>query len=336
MIISEEDRIATIAACSSIGSLERSSGRAEPLGPSEWSEVAQWLHGRGERPANLLDPDLAGATGFAGIHPKIASRLLDLPARCQAVALELERNQNQGIWSLVRFDDAYPAQWREKLKSLAPPVLFGAGRIQLLSQSPSLAIVGSRDIGPELSETALNIGRRAAAAGYLVVSGGARGSDRWGMLGALQDGRNAVGILHGDLLKDASKRDTRRFIQDGHLCLISHVHPATGFVTGNAMARNRYIHAFATATIVISTAAGSGGTWAGSVDNLEKRWSPLLVWSGAGAPEGNTTLIAEGGFPFDEIPYDRSEFESLIAAATSAMEQRERSQPQPVQKGLAL
>jgi predicted Rossmann fold nucleotide-binding protein DprA/Smf involved in DNA uptake len=329
-----DDRIATIAACSMMDALAGRRGKSEPLAPSEWSKVAQWLHERGLRPADLLDTAQAMFQTAEGLDPRLAQRLVDLPERAALVALELEQYESRGIWSLVRFDDAYPQRWRERLKSLAPPVIFGAGPKSLLQETPALAIVGSRDIGEELAETALAIGVRAAGNGYMVVSGGARGSDRWGMYGALQHGRDAVGVLHGDLAKDANKKDTRQYIEDGHLCLVAHVHPATGFVIGNAMARNRYIHALADAAVVISTAKGSGGTWAGSIDNLKKGWSPLLVWNGPGAPEANDALIKEGGYPFDTIPEGAEAFETLIAAAQDHAANRADPPEQPSQPQL--
>lgn len=311
---SHDDRIATIAACSTMGRLPQPRGREEPLGPAEWSEVARWLHERGLKPGALLEEDTR-SEAFDGLQPKVASRLPDIPARASLVALELEHIENRGIWSLVRFDDGYPVRWREKLKRLAPPVVFGVGASELLNRSPGLAIVGSRDIGVEQFEVAMAIGRRFAQAGYLIISGGARGSDRGGMSGALDNEQAAVGILHGDLQRESQRRDARQWIEAKQLCLVSHVHPATGFSSGNAMARNRYIHALADATVVIATSAGTGGTWQGAVDNLKHGWSPLLVWNGAPAPAGNAALIEKGAMPFTEIPEDADACRALIDAA---------------------
>jgi predicted Rossmann fold nucleotide-binding protein DprA/Smf involved in DNA uptake len=89
------------------------------------------------------------------------------------------------------------------------------------------------------------------------------------------------------------------------------------------MARNRYIHALADATVVIATARESGGTWAGSKDNLDRGWSPLLVWTGPGAPEGNAALVELGGYPFDTAPEDAAEIATLIRRAAEAALERE-------------
>lgn len=330
-ILTNDDRIATIAVCSSIG--QRSVFRSEPLGPSEWSEVGQWLQWREQTPADLLDPAMI-AEIRAGLKPGPAERIIECATRADDVIQELDDLQRHGFWALVRFDSDYPTRWRDRLKSTAPPVIFGCGDRELLERSPSVAIVGSRNIDERLAGTALAIGSRSASAGYLVVSGGARGSDRWGMAGALQVDGRALGILHGDLAKDSQRPDARTHIENGLLTLVSHVHPTTSFSTGNAMARNRYIHALADATCVVATAEGTGGTWQGSIDNLKNGWSPLLVWMGEGAPTGNRALVDRGGYPFETIPQDKSDLQALIAAA--GQHQRDAIVPRPVQSTLNL
>ncbi len=331
--LSNDDRIATIAACSSTAHSGYGTFGSEPLGPIEWSEVGQWLQWQGMRPAALLDPAMSPAIR-AGLKPRLAERVVELPSRADQVSGALDALERRGFWALVRFDDAYPQRWRDRLKTSAPPVIFGCGERELLIQTPSAAIVGSRNIDHQLAGIAREIGSRSASAGYLVVSGGARGSDRWGMTGALELERQALGILHGDLAKDSQRPDARSHIENGLLTLVAHVHPSTGFVTGNAMARNRYIHALADATFVVATAEGTGGTWQGSVDNLDRSWSPLLVWMGEGAPPGNTALVERGGYPIDAIPHDTADLEELIAAARQ--HQQDAGIARPVQSTLNL
>jgi hypothetical protein len=47
----------------------------------------------------------------------------------------------------------------------------------------------------------------------------------------------------------------------------------------------------------VTSAAGSGGTWAGAVENLKRSWVPLFVRCDALSPQGNHDLISEGGRP---------------------------------------
>ena len=107
------------------------------------------------------------------------------------------------------------------------------------------------------------------------------------------------------------------FIANEYLCFVSQVNPAAGFSVGNAMGRNRLIYALSDLTIVIATAAGSGGTWAGATENLKRRWAPLAVWVGPGAPEGNGQLVQKGALPFDRAPEDRTDLAILIEQAAA-------------------
>jgi predicted Rossmann fold nucleotide-binding protein DprA/Smf involved in DNA uptake len=61
------------------------------------------------------------------------------------------------------------------------------------------------------------------------------------------------------------------------------------------MRRNRLIYATAEAAVVVTTAAGSGGTWAGAIEDLKAYWVPLHVRDDPN--QGNQLLIAEGGRP---------------------------------------
>lgn len=312
MNYSFDDQIAVVAACTTLGA----SGSSSSLGPNEWSRLALWLHSRGLRPADVLQLSSEQCVELSEEEPKIESKLQGIADRSASVSLEMEQLEHQGLWVRARFEDGYPENWRVRLKASAPPVAFGAGPLGLLGDE-SIAVVGSREISTDLFEVAVELGKAIAKSGCVMVSGGARGSDRAGMTGAIEYGGSVVGILSGDLDRFSRQQDLRRWIAEDQLCLVSHVQPKVGFSVGNAMARNKLIYALASATIVISTAEGSGGTWSGATENLKpkNRWSPLLVWTGEGAPEANQALVREGGYGFDAIPQDADEFASLVEEA---------------------
>lgn len=270
-----DDRIAMVAACTTLGMPAGSRSRDDVLTNQEWNQVAQWLLKQQKRPGDLLLLQASDLT-TGGLDTQLAFKAASIADRASVAALEMEQLDRVGIWTLSRTDDDYPQRWKNRLKSVAPPVIFGTGPCELLDHE-SIAIVGSREITAELSEIAESIGLRAARAGFTVVSGGARGSDRVGMWGALQDEGSAVGVLPADLAGLSRRREVREFIAADRLCLVSHVNPAAGFAVGNAMSRNRLIYALADLTIVISTSEGSGGTWAGAIENLKRRWAPIAV-----------------------------------------------------------
>jgi predicted Rossmann fold nucleotide-binding protein DprA/Smf involved in DNA uptake len=63
--------------------------------------------------------------------------------------------------------------------------------------------------------------------------------------------------------------------------------PDTPYQAGNAMGRNKIIYALSRVTFVADSDKGSGGTWAGATEALDKGYAAVAVWAGKGAREGN-------------------------------------------------
>ena len=76
------------------------------------------------------------------------------------------------------------------------------------------------------------------------------------------------------------------------------------FSAGAAMGRNKLIYALSDVAVVVSSAEGSGGTWAGALEALKGGWVPVVARSGPGVPPGNAALVARGAraLPEDAIP----------------------------------
>lgn len=289
-----------------------------PLTPTEWSTVREWLKAHGMAPADLID--LAGApTALSGFDHSLSYRVARLLERLNETRHAENELAERGIWILTSVDEAYPSRWKNRLGRSVPPVLYGEGQVENLTR-PSLGIVGSRDIPPPLVEIANDLGAASVLGDYGVVSGGARGTDRIGMNGALEVAGNVVSIVPDHLQRDRLRRTNREAIDSGHLTMVSAVHPNTSFVVGNAMYRNRLIYALSDLTLVVSTSGAKGGTWAGATQNLKHRWAPLAVWTGVGAPEANSELVKRGGYPFDVVPATRDEMGSFVDAATKHYE----------------
>ncbi len=77
--------------------------------------------------------------------------------------------------------------------------------------------------------------------------------------------------------------------------------PDTPFQAGNAMGRNKIIYALSRVTFVASSDKGSGGTWAGAKEALDKRYAPVAVWAGKGARDGNEELARRGATPVAHV-----------------------------------
>ena len=72
-----------------------------------------------------------------------------------------------------------------------------------------------------------------------------------------------------------------------------------GFSAQRALGRNRFIHAMGEKTLVAQTGFGKGGTWNGSLDNLQHEYSPLFVFDDGS--EGTRALCARGATPVQAL-----------------------------------
>lgn len=95
----------------------------------------------------------------------------------------LKAMQDIGGWVLTPEDVCYPEALREI--DGFPAVLYGEGTMPQLNRLPSVAVVGTRYATEEGKDNAYMLAGGLAAAGMVVVSGGARGIDAAAHAGAL-------------------------------------------------------------------------------------------------------------------------------------------------------
>jgi predicted Rossmann fold nucleotide-binding protein DprA/Smf involved in DNA uptake len=269
---------------------------------SEYNSLASWLRQQELTPADLLDRSLQEKLPGITIAKLDSERLFSLLNRGFLLGLALEKWLNQGLWIIGRGEDSYPQRLKQKLKHLAPPIIYGIGDRSLLSLS-GLAIIGSRDVDAEGLDYTRQVAQECVKNGLQVVSGGARGVDRTAMLASLEAGGTALGILADSLVKTAVRGDYRPLIQERKLTLISTYDPEAGFSVGNAMGRNKYIYALADHSLVVSATANQGGTWHGEIEALEKiKNIPVFVRLQGNIPDGNQQLINRGAKAFPVFP----------------------------------
>ena len=198
------------------------------------------------------------------------------------------------IWVAGQTDEQYPKRFIEHMKDHAPPIVYGCGDTELLNTG-GLAVVGSRDVDPELVEFTENVGRLGARAHQTLISGGARGIDQAAMRGAAESGGKVIGVLADSLEHAAVNRGNRELLTDSRLTLITVFDPSAGFNVGHAMQRNRLIYALGDAALVVNSDVGKGGTWTGAIEQLEKlHFVPVYVRSTGQASEGLKALQEKG------------------------------------------
>lgn len=275
----------------------RDKSSSDLLTPGEYKRLARFLRDKQRQPADLLSPDAQELLGEC--KPLVDSdRLKRLLARGFLLSQAIERWQTRAIWVVSRADGEYPRRLKTRLKDDAPPILYGCGDATLLDTG-GLAVVGSRDVDDALLEYTESIGRLTAKARRTLVSGGARGIDQAAMRGALDAGGKVAGVLADSLERAALNREHRNLLMEGNLVLISPYDPSAGFNVGHAMQRNKLIYALADAAMVVNSDYEKGGTWAGAVEQLEKRrLVPVYVRSNGETGKGLEALRRKGALPW--------------------------------------
>ena len=206
-------------ACSSLGLPAGSELR--PLGLREWNDLA----------VRIPETSIGSPAGLAGlsatdleqdleVDPATAERLASLLSRGASFGIELEALNARGIWVCTRIDPDYPLRLRSRLRSAAPPVLFGCGEINLLERG-GVAVVGSRDAGQTALDVAGAVAQGAVRAGLPVVSGAARGIDSHAMNVAVDAGGIAIGVAAEALDRLSTRRGVRQPIENGQVVLVT-------------------------------------------------------------------------------------------------------------------
>ncbi len=212
----QPDTQAILLLCAGFGQ----SRQAEPMPLSlgEYNALAQKLQQQNLRPADLLATDGKNWV-FDEINGSLSpQRIVHLLERGAMLAVAVEDWTNKGLWILSRSDETYPQRLKRKLKHLSPPILYGVGNPNLLSEG-GLAVVGSRDIDDEGLGYTQRIAEKCAEQDIQIVSGGARGVDQTAMLAAIAVGGKSVGVLADSLIKAAVSMKYREGLRQGRVAL---------------------------------------------------------------------------------------------------------------------
>lgn len=153
-------------------------------------------------------------------------------------------------------DDVYPAAFRALPDP--PLVLYAMGDARLLGE-PGIAVVGTRGPTDYGRRTAAGLARELARAGYVIVSGMAKGIDAVAQAAALDAGGATVGVLgHGiDRVYPPENRLLFSRVREQGL-LLSELPPGEEPLAGNFPRRNRLIAALSAGVLVVEMGEKSG------------------------------------------------------------------------------
>ena len=203
-----------------------------------------------------------------GYSPQMAKRIVELLSEEALLDYYLQKGRRLGCTPITRVSGGYPLILRKRLGQESPGCLWARGDLSVLTE-PAVALVGSRELRRENGRFATEVGRQAALQGYVLVSGNARGADRTAQESCLDAGGRVISIVPDALWKQPLREKVLYLSEDGF---------DEAFSAQRALSRNRCIHALGLKTFVAQTACGTGGTWDGTVKNLQFGWSDVYCF----------------------------------------------------------
>ena len=203
-----------------------------------------------------------------GYSHEMGQRISGLLSEQQLLEYYLSKGRRSGCVPLTRITEGYPHQVREALNDDSPGTLWAKGDLSLLA-TPCVSLVGSRDLSDANREFAGLVGIQAAKQGYTLVSGNARGADKAAQDACLAAGGNVICVVADSLEKQRSRERVLYLSEDGFDC---------PFSSQRALSRNRVIHSLGKVAFVAQASLGRGGSWDGTVKNLNGGWSAVYCY----------------------------------------------------------
>ena len=237
-----------------------------PLTVAQFRKLARLVRS-GDKDMADRDLELSDLTRL-GCGKEEAQRILSLLSEEERLDRYLNKGAKFGCIPLTPLSPGYPRRLLSALGDDAPACLWARGDLSLLDR-PGIALVGSRDLGPENEAFARQTGTEAAGQGFVLISGNARGADRTAQEAALAAGGAVISILADRLTDHVPGPNTLYLSEEGY---------DLEFSAQRALSRNRCIHAMGLSAIAAQCTLRSGGTWDGSVKNLRFGWSPLYIF----------------------------------------------------------
>lgn len=216
--------------------------RSHRVGPATYRRMLA-EHGNARNALAAL-PDVAQAAGVRGYQI--------CPERM--ITAEINEAKRCGAALVSEHHPDYPNDLAQ-IES-APPLLWALGRRSLLSR-PMVALVGARNASSLGTRMAKSLAGGLAEAGYVVVSGLARGIDTAAHLSSLEGGTIAVHAGGVDVIYPVENAGLAQQIREKGLRL-SEMPMGMAPQARHFPARNRIIAGLSRAVVVVEAAAKSG------------------------------------------------------------------------------
>ncbi len=195
-----------------------------------------------------------------------------------------------------------------------PFVLYAKGRFPDFDREPAMCIVGPREVSNYGYKCAYSLSGRLCRGGFIIVSGGAKGSDFAAHTGALLNGGITVAILANGFGDDYLKQNEalrKDILEKG--CLITEYPPYTPVTKSSFRVRNRLMSGLSHGVIIVE-AREKSGTIITANRAVEQNKDLFVIPGNPGLPqyEGSNKLIKDGAKPLIDLSDIFSEYETKL------------------------
>ncbi len=241
----------------------------------------------------------------------------------------IEYCKRENIRIITFADRAFP----NALKQIYNPplVLFVLGEFPDFDNTPTISIVGPRNVSDFGKRAAYSLGYRLAKSGMLVVSGGAVGSDTYAHIGALKSGGKTVLVMACGF--GVSYLEENRALRNhivNHGCLVSEYPPFTPVTKYTFPVRNRLISALSSGTVIVEAGKRSGALITAN-HAIEQGKDVFVI---PGSPEakeykGSNALLRDGARPLLDASDIFNEYVALFPDKID-IEKAYKKEPKPL------
>jgi DNA processing protein len=275
----------------------------------------------GPRTFRALINQFGGASAALDALPDLARRggrlLLKVTSRAEA-----EKEMAVATRLGVRFVAMGEAEYPRALQAIdtAPPLIAVRGSTEVLAK-PAVAIVGSRNASAAGLTFAERLSRQLGEAGYVVISGLARGIDTRAHKATLETGTVAVLAGGHDKVYPSENEPLLRAILEQGGAVISEMPMGWEPRGRDFPRRNRIVSGLSYGVVVVEAARGSGSLITARFALEQGR----EVFAVPGSPldpraEGTNDLIREGATLCSSVEHVTSVLEPLIASGPRLVE----------------
>ncbi|MEO0092496.1 MAG: DNA-processing protein DprA [candidate division WOR-3 bacterium] len=229
------------------------------------------------------------------INHKIAEDILTAEKDLELIDSILDELKRHKIRIVTYQDTAYP----DALKNIAnpPAILYIKGE---MFSGKSIAIIGTREASALGKRYAQEFAYALVHAGYIIVSGYAKGIDTYAHLGTISAGGKTIAVLPLGILKFTFHPELLEFAETffNQATVISEFFPYSEWSVGNALSRNRITSALADKILVIE-AGDSGGT-INTVEHAHKQGKPVYLFQKISSP-ADEPIRKLGAIPINAV-----------------------------------